>query len=107
MDKYRAFINSIIQKYNKWSIESEGHMWDFDNTFTMEEQTIIHLNRQVECADGLLNGQDEKIVNKDNQIAKLWEHIDCLENNPFRRIYNWVVSIVKYRIKLVKIGDNK
>ena len=38
---------------------------------------------------------------------RLQEHIDCLENNPFRRVYNWVIGIVKYRIKLVKIGDNK
>mgnify|MGYP005820671581 CR=1 FL=1 len=149
MDKYKTFINNIINRYEDWAQEEFLDKMRLDEAFTMEEQTIIHLNRRVESANGLINGKDvliderdekiaelnekiklkdarmqkeldykvkkanqitkleEEISNKKMQIDKLWEHIDCLENNPFRRIYNWVTGIVKYRIKLVKVGDNK
>ena len=155
MDKFRAFINNIMKAYNQWVQDCEylSTEWrykeEYDITFTMEEQTIIHLNRQVvklqehnfelnemrkafeeEIAElnekiklkdarmqkeldykvkkaNQITKLEEEISNKKMQIDKLWEYIDCLENNPFRRVYNWVVSIVKYRIKLVKIGDNK
>ena len=40
------------------------------------------------------------------EIGKLQEHIDVLENNPFRRIYNAITGIFKYRIKLVKVKGN-
>jgi len=167
MEKYRAFINNIMQRYNKWNVESEGDLWYFDKTFTLEEQVIIHLyerskdweqakydadekidelkekianlkqakfddevvknnqiaelNEKIKLKDARMQKEldykvkkanqitklEEEISNKKMQIDKLWEHIDCLENNPFRRIYNWVTGIVKYRVKLVKIGDNK
>ena len=79
-----------------------------------DAEKVIEYKALINVKNEFINSLNEKIAelnikiaNKDNQIDKLWEHIDCLENSPFRRIYNWVVSIVKYRIKLVKIGDNK
>jgi len=155
MNKFRMFINNIMDSYDDWAQDWTDRscintsVQEYDDAFTMEEQTIIHLYRRVESANGLINGKDvliderdekiaelnekiklkdarmqkeldykvkkanqitkleEEISNKKMQIDKLWEHIDCLENNPFRRIYNWVTGIVKYRIKLVKVGDNK
>ena len=162
MDKFKTFINNIMEKFNIWNQDCEylSTEWryneEYDIAFTMEVQTIIHLNRQVVklqehnfelnemckafeveiaeleekvayCKD-VIKTLDKKIVElnaeielkdarmqkeldykvkKAREITKLQEHIDCLENNPFRRIYNWVTGIVKYRVKLVKIGDNK
>ena len=81
-----AELNEICRNYRK-----EGVAFEIE---------IAKLENYIES---LADEQSEEI----KKMWRLQEHIDCLENNPFRRGYNWVVSIVKYRVKLVKIGDNK
>ena len=102
MDKLQSFIDDLLNQFHDWSANMKRHGVDsnYKHRYDMEEQAIIHLHN-------LNNKKNVEIAKLIMEINVLKEHIDCLENNPFRRIYNWVVSVVKYRIKLVKIGSNK
>ena len=64
-------------------------------------------NEKIDSLIAENSSQRVQIAVKNNQLAKLQEHIDVLENNPFRRLYNSITSMFKYKIKLVKIGDNQ
>ena len=115
--EYKALINvknEMIAKLEKRSKDWEQAKYDADDKIVDCKDVIKTLDKKIAELNTEIAMLNKDIDNKNNQlkskaisINKLWEHIDCLENNPFRRIYNWVVSIVKYRIKLVKIGDNK
>ena len=103
MDKYQAFINNILNKYKEWCKMIDKDcvgVADYEECFYMEEQAIIHLH-------DLNNKKNIEIAKLIMEVNALKEHIDCLENSPFRRIYNWITGVVKYRVKVVKIGGNK
>ena len=74
---------------------------------TIKDKKIKELLKELELNNNICFTLKEKNSNQKMQIAKLWEHIDVLENNPFRRLYNSIASMFKYRVKLVKIGDNQ
>ena len=98
IDKIQDFIDDLLNQYREWSARNiDGN---YKHRYDIEEQAIIHLHN-------LNNTKNIEIAKLIMEVNALKEHIDCLENSPFRRIYNWITGIVKYRVKVVKIGGNK
>ena len=92
--------NEMIAKLEKRSKDWEQAKYDADDK-------IVELREEITKLEGYTESLADEQAERIKKMWRLQEHIDVLENNPFRRIYNWVTGIVKYRIKLVKIGDNK
>lgn len=116
LDEAFTMEEQAIIKLNRRSKDWEQAKYDADDKIAelreinnkllaKKDKKIAELEKKLKYSiDASL--YNSVVDSKIERIAELQQHIDCLENNPFRRIYNWVVSIVKYRIKVVKITDN-